>query len=129
MRVTIPVQPEPDELDDLLDGLLELNVRLMSLRRHPALYRAGIVYRRERRGHEEWQSASRLIHTGKGDCEDLAAYRAAELVVSGEDADARARVVSTNKPGQLHTIVVRGDGAIEDPSRICIALERRYHAA
>lgn len=129
MRVAIPTDADPTELDALLEGLYALNVYILSARRHPPLYWSGIRYRREARGHEEWQSASRLVATGVGDCEDLAAYRAAELAVSGEDPDARPRVRHTIIPGQLHCVVLRGDGCIEDPSRILIALERRHRAA
>lgn len=129
MRVAIPVDADPEELDALLEGLWVLNCHIMSTREHPPLYQSGIRYRREPRGHEEWQSASSLISSGSGDCEDLAAYRAAELAITGEDTEARPRVIGTRKPGQLHCIVVRGDGAIEDPSRICLAIERRNRGA
>jgi hypothetical protein len=129
MRIAVPVDADPVELDALLEGLFSLNCYIMSMRPHPPLYRSGIRYRREARGHEEWQSASRLVKRGVGDCEDLASYRAAELAVTGEDPDARPRVKHTSRAGQLHCVVVRGDGTIEDPSRICIALERRQRAA
>lgn len=86
----------------------------------PSLYESGIVYRREPQGREDWQSASELLKSGAGDCEDLAAYRVGELRNEGEPAIVK---VIQNPSGSYHAIVQRADGTLEDPSRKLIAIE------
>lgn len=85
--------------------------------RYPALYRSGVRYQREPRGREDWQTVSRAYRAKVADCEDLAAWRAAELVVTGEDSGARA-VIKRVRPGLIHCLVMRGNGSMEDPSRL-----------
>lgn len=95
------------------------------LHRHPEtplLYHSGVVYAPEL-ATEEWLPIPYLLARGIGDCEDLAAWRAAELRVTGEDPDARA-MAYRSRPNLWHTIVRRGDGTIEDPS---LALGMRVH--
>lgn len=85
--------------------------------RYPRLYNSGVRYQREPRGQEDWQTVSRAYRSKFADCEDLAAWRAAELVVSGEDRRARA-VIKRVRPGLIHCLVQRGSGLMEDPSRV-----------
>lgn len=85
--------------------------------RYPGLYKSGVRYQREPRGREDWQTVSRAYRAKVADCEDLAAWRAAELVVTGEDPNARA-VIKRVRPGLIHCLVLRGSGAMEDPSRL-----------
>lgn len=85
--------------------------------RYPSLYRSGVRYQREPRGREDWQTVSRAYRAKLADCEDLAAWRAAELVVSGEDVGAAA-VIKRVRPGLIHCLVRRSNGAMEDPSRM-----------
>lgn len=111
---------DPSELPVLLETLVELGrADLRRARRQgrplPALYRGAIVYRREPRGRERWRSVRHVAAEGFGDCEDLAAYRAAELREGGE-AGARAVLVRRG-PHLIHAVVRRADGRIEDPSR------------
>lgn len=95
----------------------------------PDLYDADVVYKPERRrvnprtGHaseygEEWQTIPWVIYRGYGDCEDLGAWRAAEL---------RARYRIPAKPyikikhmptGQwrAHVVVQWPNGQLEDPA-------------
>jgi hypothetical protein len=81
----------------------------------PPLYRSRVRYERETPGRmEDWQAADRCLASGRGDCEDLAAWRAAELVVSGVDPSARPWVYSP-RPRLLHVVTLRADGP-EDPS-------------
>jgi transglutaminase-like putative cysteine protease len=79
----------------------------------PPIYEAGIKYS-ARDPEERWQLPSETFARRRGDCEDLAVWRAAELRVRGEHARV---VVRRTGPRVLHAIVVRGDGSIEDPSR------------
>lgn len=85
--------------------------------RYPRLYKSGVRYQREPRGREDWQTVSRAYRNKFADCEDLAAWRAAEMVVSGEDVGARA-VIKRVRPGLIHCLVQRSNGMIEDPSRL-----------
>ncbi len=90
----------------------------------PALYKSGVRYRREekkscwaptRGGCEDWLSAVQVISQRFGDCEDLAAWRASELIAQGERA---ARAIPKRTREGWHIVVQRADGRLEDPSRI-----------
>ena len=106
-----------------VEGLAEENHVLMSRRPFPRLYTTAVLYRREDAGNEDWQNAAKLMRAMVGDCEDLAAYRVAELrAYEGEPA--RVRIVPTQR-GSFHAIVQRASGELEDPSRWQIARERQ----
>lgn len=129
MHVRIDVPPIPEAIEAVAEGLVRLNVALMRFAdkrgvQLPALYESGITYRREPHGREWWESAedvAALANKRSGDCEDLAAYRAAELRYwDGEMA--RVKIIRTQR-GTFHAIVARGDGTLEDPSRICVEEE------
>jgi hypothetical protein len=79
----------------------------------PPLYTAGVRYSRVD-PNERWQLPSETFARRRGDCEDLAAWRAAELRLRGEPATVGVRRTG---PRVLHAVVVRADGTIEDPSR------------
>jgi len=81
----------------------------------PPLYESGVRYKRESIGSENWQTVRQLYRAGIGDCEDLAAARAAELRMEG--IPARAIAIRTG-PRKYHAVVRWPDGAIEDPSRL-----------
>src|SRR5262245_53395466 len=98
-----------------LEGLTRLNESLMHRERVPPLYQAGVVYKDEPR--DVWRHALDVAGEKWGDCEDLAAYRAAELRVSGEDPGAAVTVYQSG-PNRYHAVVGRGDGTMEDPSRV-----------
>jgi len=130
LHVRIQVPALPEALEAVAEGLVCLNVVLM---RHaadrgvdaPALYESGVVYRREPPGREWWQSSLDVLGVASrrsGDCEDLAAYRAAEMRLY-ENNHARVRVVPTTR-GSYHAVVEHEDGTIEDPSRILVDIER-----
>lgn len=94
----------------------------------PRLYEAGVIYKPEKRrvdvgGNvleygEEWQTIPYVIHRGHGDCEDLGAWRAAELrVKDGINATPMIRVRRLpSGPWRAHVVVRYPDGRIEDPS-------------
>lgn len=68
-------------LNAMLECLVQINVALMTAKRMPDLYSTQIRYRQEPLGEENWRDCVIVLETGFGDCEDLAAYRAAELRV------------------------------------------------
>jgi hypothetical protein len=101
----------------------------------PPLYASGVVYREEEPDHEDWLDVPAVLRQGFADCEDLAAYRTAELRVAGVDAEPvikwqwvpRERMIQqgypeAKLPGKgvwlVHCCVRWPDGRIEDPSRI-----------
>jgi len=122
VRVTIEVANDPELLEALLEAVTGINATILSRGAEvlgaelPLLYDAGVRYQREPRGREEWQTVLGNLRRRRGDCEDLATHRAAELrVYEGEPARA---VVRRTGPRTLHAVVERADGTIEDPSKV-----------
>lgn len=111
----IPKPLDAVSLTAALEGLTAYNAAW--LRAHPSapsLYAAGVRYEREPKGREDWRTLPDLLKRKRGDCEDLAAARAAELRQAGDPgAHAFARKV---RPGLWHIRVRHGDGTTEDPS-------------
>lgn len=96
-----------------LAGLTAMNRALMKVYgMPPELYESGVVYKPE--APDEWETFDIVRRRGFGDCEDLSAWRAAELQEAG--VNAVADVYKTRKPGGWHAIVRYPDGTIEDPS-------------
>lgn len=118
MAITIRcLLTSPAQIAGMLRGLQLACEAQLRTRRYPMLYRAGVRYQAEPLGQERWQIPSVTLQLRAGDCEDLAAWRAAELVVNGLDRAALA-VVKIVRPGLMHCVVRRGNGQIEDPSRV-----------
>jgi len=118
-----------DVLKAMLECLVQINVALMQSRRFPELYETGIRYRQEPLGQENWRDAAIILQTGFGDCEDLAAYRVAELRVRHNIPAVcvfRWKTLSVKQDGadrkvKLYHILVgvpyKGKVLIEDPSK------------
>jgi hypothetical protein len=118
----------------LLDALTKIHIdHLRHFPKTPSLYESGVVYEREPPGREDWQDILTTLRRGSGDCEDLATWRAADLLVRGVPARAFGRprpmvlpssceagaVACDDTPqvGTLWHILVRlPTGKIEDPS-------------
>lgn len=116
VRIVAPAHG-PAALRRLLRSLYELDRDALRSGRFPGLYSSGVRYRREpRETREEWLTIPSVLSSGYGDCEDLACWRAAELCVSGEDPWARP-MLRPSASG-WHVVVLRGDGSVEDPSRV-----------
>jgi len=97
-----------------LEGLTSLNEQLLrAAPGTPPIYSAGVRY--DAAAGNKWRTAMDVLQSGKGDCEALAPWRAAELRVSGEDPLAHVFVYPSGK-SKFHAIVMRGDGQLEDPS-------------
>lgn len=98
----------------MLEGLTVLDMVLMERAGGlPSLYSSGVRYRPEPSGRERWLNAAELLAVGVGDCEDLGAYRAAELRRQG--VAARAVAIRTGRK-KFHTVVLLPDKTFEDPS-------------
>lgn len=113
-------------LNALLECLVQLNVALMRSQKFPPLYTTRVRYRQEPLGQENWRDAALVLRDGFGDCEDLAAYRVAELRVMHQ-LPARCVfrwkmfVVGGKSRVKLYHILVgvphNGKLLIEDPSK------------
>jgi len=120
MRVTLHIPASRSALTAALEGLTQLNEVLigrasLSGRSLPLLYESGIRYVPEVAGAgEKWQTIDQMLRTLRGDCEDLASARAAELRSQGIDARA---IVLRSGPRTFHAVVLWPDGLIEDPSK------------
>lgn len=115
IQAVMRVPADGKALQAALEGLCSLAGEDLARRPLPPLYRAGVRYRPEPRGQERWQVPSEVRRKGFGDCEDLAAWRVAELRRKGERA---APYVKQTGPARWHAMVRRGDGRLEDPSRL-----------
>jgi hypothetical protein len=116
VQITIAVPAQVTALSALLEGLTALDYMILTaMRRPPKLYSSGVVYRAEQPGRERWLRVDEVLKLGKGDCEDLAAWRAAELRLFF-GVPARAGVYRSGKK-RFHAVVFYPDGTIEDPSR------------
>lgn len=90
----------------------------------PPLYESGVVYRPE--SPDTWSTADLVLARGWGDCEDLTAWRVAELRARGVGAVGDVYRV---RPGQWHAVVQLPDGSVEDPSlRLGMGRYRRRRA-
>lgn len=78
----------------------------------PALYKSGVRYKRQ--PPERFLAFPTVLRRGVGDCDQLCAWRAAELREAGIDARAVPRMV---RPGLMHVVVLLPGGGIEDPSK------------
>jgi len=93
----------------------------------PLLYQSGVIYKPEKRRvnrdgtvieyGEDWQTIPYVLYNGFGDCEDLGAWRAAELRVRGIKAlpDIKVRHLPDGA-WRAHVRVRLPNGRIEDPS-------------
>lgn len=80
----------------------------------PPLYLSGVRYRREPPGREDWIGPVDVYRQRWGDCEDLVAWRVAELREQGTPA---RPYCYQPRPGLVHCVVRLPDGSLEDPSR------------
>lgn len=104
----------------LLDALVQVNLNFLAkYPSTPLLYESGVRYEYERPGQEEWQDIPTTLAKGFGDCEDVCAWRCAELIAR---YGVPARPVFTYKQlpsGMwLYHIRVWAPDGLEDPSRL-----------
>ena len=115
--------PTVQKLRICVDMMVALNVeflkRVKSSKRIPPLYVSGVRYRRESppvtgERVERFALIPVVLQLRFGDCEDLAAWRVAELRMQGERA---TPWIIRPHPRMFHVQVRRGNGVIEDPSK------------
>lgn len=119
LSASLEVPSSPGTYSAALEGLTRVNEVLMKREPVPPLYVTGARWevRQGDPSETRWRYAPDVAGEGWGDCQDLSAYRAAELRVTGEDPKAEVRVYPTGV-NRYHAVVARGNGAVEDPSVI-----------
>jgi len=104
-----------------LDFLTDIDVEyLKAYPQTPLIYESGVRYVEEPPGQEDWQDIPTCIRMVDCDCEELAAWRAAELRVR-YGIQARCVFKAQLRPNGsylFHILVEYPDGRLEDPSRI-----------
>lgn len=80
----------------------------------PQLYHSGVRYRFQP-GRERFRDYQQVLARRFGDCDQLCAWRVAELRMQGKRAKAVPRWV---KPDLMHVVVVYPGGKVEDPSKL-----------
>lgn len=101
----------------LMEALTQINV--MWIKTHPntpELYSTPIHYEPEPPNQEVWQDIPTLLERGKGDCEDLACYRAGELRAAGINVRPYIKWRKEGESYVYHAVVMWPDGRVEDPS-------------
>lgn len=105
-----------------LQGVVVRNRIAIRKRQVPPLYSAGVRYQTEPWAgkFEEFADCLTVYRRKWGDCDDLVAWRVAELQEAGEFAEVSISFPKSclrRKSGIMyHAVVRRGDGSIEDPS-------------
>lgn len=111
-------------LVQLVEALAGVNTAFLERNpRTPSIYESGVRYSD---AHETcsscedlWWDIPVVLSHGYGDCEDLAAWRLAELWMQGIPARAHVTSALLGQGNTLyHVQVMLPDGQIEDPSRI-----------
>lgn len=113
---------ETRELQAALAAGTAIGVQQIGWYRLPPLYESGVRYVREvckapnvPGACERFLTPAQSLVERDCDCDDLAIWRAAELIRQGERG---ARAVAMPSSVGWHVVVRREDGTIEDPSRI-----------
>ena len=99
----------------------------------PPLYQSGVRYAEDDAGREDWRDVYAILKRGRGDCDNLVAWRTAELRVAGVAADPVIKwrhipynlavklyppnMISPNGLWMVHCCVRLPDGTIEDVSK------------
>lgn len=119
----------------ILQSAVQVNLKLLEINRlrHrksggrvpliPPLYLSGVRYQEEPVDwdREHFDTIPVILGRKWGDCDDLAPWRCAELIFSGEDRRANVAVkwkFLPNGKKLYHVVVRRSSGQLEDPSRI-----------
>lgn len=103
---------------DLLTGLVRCNLAYLARNpKTPHPYLAGIRYKREAKGQEEWWHIGEVLRHGYGDCEDLTAYLAAYLLHHKQGSPELVVRWYLKPKRRLFHVLVKNKGSYEDPSK------------
>jgi hypothetical protein len=83
----------------------------------PSLYSMDVVYKKEPASSEKWLDVPKIISKKVADCEDLAAYRAAELSLKGAYSYPDIFPSGSGYHVIVRTPMGNGIDRIEDPSK------------
>ncbi|HEV8246740.1 MAG TPA: hypothetical protein VGP93_13275 [Polyangiaceae bacterium] len=114
---------DPEQFSEFVrNGLRDLTMANVYAYQHdpllPSIKDAGVEYRREPPGNEQFKDVVAVLHDGYGDCEDLACAQAAWRTVRTGELCSPAITWKPMGSGWLyHITVLRADGTREDPSR------------
>jgi hypothetical protein len=132
-RTALFSDPRNARLDEkallsLMDALIDVNLAWLSAHPDtPRLYESGVVYIPENEGEEVFADIPTVLSVGGGDCDDLVAWRVAELRFHAIDKRARVRLLAyprecprPDEPCTLYHVQVIRSGYLkshaEDPS-------------
>lgn len=125
----LPVQLRVALAREYLGALVRTDELLLAYKLVPPLYETRVRYRQEPEDSEaeEFADALTCLRRGWGDCDDLAAWRCADLIRSGVSASLafKAHARERGERRVVHCIVRLPDGSLEDPSRRMFEKERR----
>ena len=119
----VPSLPAAQCILAMVRGLVEVNrIYLAHHPLTPPLAASGVRYRRQTVGKDRWIDIPRILQTKEGSCEDLVAWRVAELDRIGEIAKPVIAVHDLVQPNGdpfvlYHVVCRRADGTLEDPSK------------
>lgn len=103
-----------------LDGFARGYLPFAAINPLPPLYGTRIQYRNDPlygSGREIFSHPWRVLQRGHGDCNDLVLYRLIELMLAGENPSPEAdHTRSVWRGDDVHVLVRRANGALEDPS-------------
>ena len=121
IRLAIPDRlVTPEALEAALEATTIANEEAIARGEVPSLtdaIRRGVRWKPEPfTDGEHFDLAHQVTERQWGDCDDLGPWLAGELRASGDDPDARPRVMKTG-PNRWHVVVETSDGEILDPSR------------
>jgi hypothetical protein len=84
----------------------------------PPIYASGVRYREEPSGAEDWQDIPTCLRRKVADCDDVACWRAAELIAQGIPARPDFEIQRGENGSVLYHIVTRTPRGTEDPSYV-----------
>lgn len=104
----------------MLEALIAANVAYLRANpQTPWLYASGVTYEEEDDEDDDWNDIPETQRLRVGDCEDLSAWRIAELRVREQEAAIpRVTIEASGSRVLYHVSVKRADGRLEDPSRL-----------
>ncbi len=125
--VQIPAGTPPQELawivKHVLEGLALGYAPTFRRLKLPPLYHSGVQFRRDPAhgsGREEFALPAVSYNLGWVDCDRAVLWRLCELLLAGEAATCRCAW----RHNEMHVLVRRESGALEDPSLVLMRQER-----